>query len=355
MNNQPEQLSLESALERGYTWLRSGNTTAAIDVFTQILRQAPHANEARRELRSCLGTLAIPDPDAYAERFANSIVHGIDYLNAAIPGWLFAHHVDTAYLADGDDVSRVGRRTEPEAFKQLWDTSIHAQDILYDLSTKANARSTWEALQALLQTATPPTTADSFTIFDDGQLHQAIADGFSRDTVNIVIVGAGCAGLMLANALKMVLGSRVAILITETRVQRPRVKFPYARNWLMEIPLEYFDSTFDDVLTGIFRRTSGGRMTAISLAMFETLLLLSNKTRGVRFLFDHSVDYSFIDKTLSISCLMRAAGGSIHRVIRLTKNHLRYAPTQLLTAFTVPENSSVSLASINTSTSRRLT
>ena len=255
MNNQPEQLSLESALERGYTWLRSGDTTAAIDVFTQILRQAPHANEARRELRSCLGTLAIPDPDAYAERFANNIVHGIDYLNAAIRLAIRIMWTRLIWpmvmMSPASVVEQSQRRSNSSGihlFTHKTSSMTSAQ--------KANARSTWEALQALLQTATPPTTADSFTIFDDGQLHQAIADGFSRDTVNIVIVGAGCAGLMLANALKMVLGSRVAILITETRVQRPRVKFPYARNWLMEIPLEYFDSTFDDVLTGIFRRTT---------------------------------------------------------------------------------------------------
>ena len=127
--------------------LRSGDThrqikPAAIDVFTQILRQAPHANEARRE-PSKLAWARWRYPTLMRTPSGLPIASSTASTTSMRPSPVgYSHIMWTRLIWPMVMMSppSVGRRTEPEAFKQLWDTSIHAQDILYGLSTNASQR-----------------------------------------------------------------------------------------------------------------------------------------------------------------------------------------------------------------------
>ena len=62
----------------------------------------------------------------------------------------------------------------------------------------------------------------------------------SNEKLNILVMGAGCSGLFFANNLKKI-GRLVNILVCENRVQKSRIREPYSRNWLTNLPKFLFD------------------------------------------------------------------------------------------------------------------
>ena len=58
----------------------------------------------------------------------------------------------------------------------------------------------------------------------------------SNEKLNVLVMGAGCCGLFFANNFKKKLGNLINILICENRVQKSRLREPYSRNWLTNLP-----------------------------------------------------------------------------------------------------------------------
>ena len=62
----------------------------------------------------------------------------------------------------------------------------------------------------------------------------------SNDKLNVLVMGAGCCGLFSRTILKKI-GSLVNILVCENRVQKSRIREPYLRNWLTNLPKFLFN------------------------------------------------------------------------------------------------------------------
>lgn len=106
----------------------------------------------------------------------------------------------------------------------------------------------------------------------------------------------------------MGLGDRIDILVIENRIQRPHVKEPYRRHWLTNIRNRTMSGVYDPQVTQLLAEFGNGTHIGGTLAVIETLLLVSNKKLGVRFLFQHDFDLSFI-KDSNTSLVIDASGG----------------------------------------------
>lgn len=120
-------------------------------------------------------------------------------------------------------------------------------------------------------------------------------DHFSQESLNVVIVGAGPVGLFLANALARADREKarrttwqppIRITVFDNRVDHPGVKRPYTRNWQTVPELEDFYNIVDDNVRKIFETVSDEGKFGLPLNAIETLLYLSCRDRGVKFIFD---------------------------------------------------------------------
>lgn len=127
------------------------------------------------------------------------------------------------------------------------------------------------------------------------QPRELIGEHFGQESLNIVIVGAGPIGLLLANALSMLPQRQqrgvlppIRILILEARADAPGLKKPYTRNWQAQLNLLHFRNTIDPRLTKIFASMTEDKdyhdesvlEFVLPLNVIETLLLLSNRDMG---------------------------------------------------------------------------
>ncbi|MEO8495986.1 MAG: hypothetical protein ABI614_13010, partial [Planctomycetota bacterium] len=120
----------------------------------------------------------------------------------------------------------------------------------------------------------------------------AIGRTFAADALNVLVIGAGCAGLTLANALRRALGVRARIVVVENRIFKPNYKRPYARDWLTFIRLDVLEGLVDERVFEVLSRVGDKGYMGVPLNVFETLLLESCKELGVMFLFDQVEDYA---------------------------------------------------------------
>ena len=123
----------------------------------------------------------------------------------------------------------------------------------------------------------------------------------NKETLHVVIVGAGPVGLMLGNALSMLRHQEgdssippIKILFLETRAEAPGIKKPYTRNWQAHLSLLQFRNRIDPRFLKIAAAMtedkddpeSGLSDFALPTNVIETLLMLSNRDLGAaKFLF----------------------------------------------------------------------
>ena len=169
------------------------------------------------------------------------------------------------------------------------------------------------------------TDENSMAFLTPGEL---IRDHFGHDSLNIVIIGAGPIGLILANALTMLPQRQkqgiippIRILILESRADSPGMKRAYSRNWQANLNLLHFRNTVDPRLTRIFASLTEGkddyqtsqREFVLPLNVIETLVLLSNKDMGAtKFLFGVN-QLDLVDDLKSIPNLV-LVDGTGHRL-----------------------------------------
>lgn len=132
-------------------------------------------------------------------------------------------------------------------------------------------------------------------------------------TLNMVIAGGGPVGLYLANAIATAFPpSLVRVVVVESRVFLNGTKRPYARQWPTDISFNRFEGSLDPHLLQVFRSLSVRCYSAdchlyiidhdsdphhkytlrTEINIMETLLLLSCRSKGVRFLYRETPDYS---------------------------------------------------------------
>ena len=138
------------------------------------------------------------------------------------------------------------------------------------------------------------------------------------------------------NNLKKI-GRLVNILVCENRVQKSRMREPYSRNWLTNLPKFLFTKKIDRNVTEVFDWFSHGDYIGVKLNMLEILLLQSCKNNNVKFLFNQS-PYDDLIKEPNIDILVDATGGKIYKYYsnHKEKHILLKIPTnkkRLLTVF----------------------
>jgi len=151
---------------------------------------------------------------------------------------------------------------------------------------------------------------------------------FTKDTINIIIIGGGPVGLFLANALTILPQKtlfatlpEIKIVVFENRIDNGKEgrKLPYSRTWMTGINkdvLAYIDEQLQDLFQILFDET-----ITLPINFWETLLLLSNRKNGVKFIYGSSIkDYEqYFQHTPNL--LMFDATG--HRLQKLERNSLQ--------------------------------
>ena len=172
----------------------------------------------------------------------------------------------------------------------------------------------WDFLRDLIYTPRCTTRFDSRVKCEEGTVPdmttapseaESILEGhFAQDTLNVVVVGAGPTGLFLANALAEANGlwskawrPKIRVVVIENRCEASGVKQGFVRNWQTIPPVEGMVQAIDARVGAIFSGIAYSDYFALPLNALETLLLLSSRDLGVKFLYGNLTEYtSFLAK-----------------------------------------------------------
>jgi|GEM_PF-5957672 len=113
-----------------------------------------------------------------------------------------------------------------------------AQDLLEQLDTSEDAAAVERSVDTLVVSNEAAVIRDDYFAVSDDALCEQVCTGFNSDRFNLVIIGAGPVGALLASALKRELGDCIDILLIESRISSAHHKQPYNRRWQVNIPLQ---------------------------------------------------------------------------------------------------------------------
>lgn len=209
----------------------------------------------------------------------------------------------------------------------------------------------WRALEELASEPRCTTRMDSRTNCTGSEpsttsVNTVLDDHFRNDTLNVVVLGAGPVGLALANALTelehrgslwgVAQGSshtkrplfRAKVAIFENRVVHSGHKKAYERKWITHMMMKHLDGVVDQRVAklvssinfehdyGPIDVPSNVDIVTFPLNMLETILLLSNRERGVRLIYD---DYRQFEEYLTAIPNVVVIDASGHRLKPLQK------------------------------------
>lgn len=200
-------------------------------------------------------------------------------------GWRYVATVDNRFVSTtvrrrALRTSRPATRTRDEP-----DDLIHAATHhLARVFEASSAEAKYAVLEELTVLDTPALTLDA----DRGETFT------DRRLLNVVIVGAGPIGLLLASALKVTLHDHVDVLVLDNRVSAPHRKHPYERRWVTNIPHAVIAPLVEPEVASLFASIGGSTHIGATINILETVLLLSCRRLGVRFRFTETTDLSFV-------------------------------------------------------------
>jgi hypothetical protein len=158
-----------------------------------------------------------------------------------------------------------------------------------------------------------------------------------QNTVNIVVVGGGPIGLYLANTLtqipiilqqkwwsakKLDLAAteepvlpKFRIVVFENRVAAEGHKLPYTRRFDTDVP-PGMPGTMDRRVLNVFNALHHGRTVTVPINVWETLLLLSCRDLGVKFIYGDIEDFEEYLVELDNLIMFDASGHRLQPLIR---------------------------------------
>ena len=232
-------------------------------------------------------------------------------------GWRYALTVDSHFLNKFDNQIYNPKNNYADVITntkddfQLEKPQLSETEIISNILKQSDLISRWSYVQRLVSNHWSATISDSFSHLNEAQYLASIIKYLSGNTLNVVILGAGCTGLLLANSLKISLGNKIKILLVENRVIQQGIKKPYNRRWITNIDLNSISETIDPVISRIFKEFGSNNFMGATLDVFESLLLLSCKQIGVKFYFNNSDDISFLKQT-NTHMIFDATGGNLN-------------------------------------------
>jgi hypothetical protein len=289
----------KQSLEFASQLFERGDILAAKREFVSILMRQPNNRIARIGLRRCVQaqTQTLDQRDLYIKRVIDHIRSPNYFFYDAVDGWLYTHLIDETFMDHRLNKLPPPSRSNssPIAAGQLAQTSAEA--MLIQLLETTDVKSLYRALYTLTLSDESAMLLDSFPTVPESELKKTLSDQFSEDTINLIILGAGPIGLALANGLKGALGPKIKILIIENRVEAKHRKKPYAREWLTAISTNILSGFLAPEVLKLLETVGDNGYMGVPINIFESLLLLSNKALGVKFLFQRDYDLSFIRET----------------------------------------------------------
>jgi len=238
-----------------------------------------------------------------------------DIIMAAASGWQYSKTLDGRFIEPSLNLeskkSLLEEYTEDYFFKKNEkNQNLLFNDHLSRLKNLQHLPEKWDYAGSLVRGEPQEILFDSYRNIQKKFLKRALTKSVNGNDLNIVILGAGCIGVALANALKMGLGEKVNILIIENRVYERHLKKPYRRKWLTHIPVHLLTGVFDPDVVSILEGFGTNGYIGAKLNLIETLLMISSVKLGVKFFFDPDYDLSFIEKT-NTHIIFDATGGKL--------------------------------------------
>lgn len=306
-----QTVSVEFAIQQGNLLLAQGNTTAAQQIYSQILNQFPDLQAPRIALKSILNHQVDEVTTTGINRSVDALKHTSYFKQEAVKGWAYTLVIDHHYI-HGDfqklDNSRQHKAKNDGTFDKDEITPGYDPGLYFPLIKQIrDLHERFAYLNELTQEKTRSILADSFDETASEDMENEVRQVFSQQAMNVVILGAGLTGLALANMLKNTFKDKINILLLENRVFAQHYKKPYSRNWLTNIPLSLLLGVMDKELTDVLGSLGTNGYIGAPINIFETLMLLSCKTLGVKFLFRKSADISFL-KEADLDMVFDATG-----------------------------------------------
>ena len=227
-------------------------------------------------------------------------------------GWVYALSYDKEYLIETLKLKETYKRNLKQKKKDFKLKNSNSNfDIFEQLYRLGTIKEKWNYIKEVNTLRSLKVFKDSFGNEKDKTALQLARKFFSsNEKLNVLVMGAGCCGLFFANNLKKKLGNLINILICENRVQKSRLREPYSRNWLTNLPKFLFDKKVYSDVSEAFNWFSNGDYIGVKLNMMEILLLQSCKNNDIKFLYNKN-SYDDLIKEPKIDLLVDATGGKI--------------------------------------------
>jgi Flp pilus assembly protein TadD len=233
---------------------------------------------------------------------------------ASLRGWLFFTQIDYRFFESQLTRYPIQRRvTQWQSYSESIDVNQAAAEHLARISQIEDVSAQNAALEELTLLNTPSLTQDSFAGLAERECEQAVTQFISGEKLNLVIVGAGPIGLVLASAFKVALGNNVNVLLVENRVSSLHHKLPYERRWITNIPHRLLKGLVDKTLSDIFAKIGDGHYIGCTINILESLLLLSCRQMGVKFLFTDKPDFAFLQNS-NVQLIFDASGNRFQQI-----------------------------------------
>ena len=163
--------------------------------------------------------------------------------------------------------------------------STSAEQLLCELPVEGPVIELAESLDLLNNLPESALLCDDYSHVAEDQLHAILGNSFILGRFNLVIIGAGPVGVLMAASLKKSLGQNIDILLIESRVSTAHLKKPYNRRWQTNIPQSLIDHMLHPIAARACARTGDGHFIGVDICSLESLALLSARAAGVRCLF----------------------------------------------------------------------
>lgn len=236
---------------------------------------------------------------------------------SAAQGWEYAARIDRPFLWDSTD-------HQNSAPAQGLPKDTLRKTIQFGNSSELQPRSTESLLDDLLNlvrndpdralfhieklcnTSAPELFLDNYFSLGLNQFYKDISDFFRK---KIIIFGAGPVGLSFANMIKQKRPD-LDIYMIEKRIYQSGFKKRYTRNWATHLPHSIYADRIDSRVSELFKIAGNDHYIGGKIYIIESLLLLSCKENGVRFIFDE-LDYKKLCATAKSAVFFDATGGRL--------------------------------------------
>ena len=262
------------------------------------------------------------------EQFYQNITTRI--VSDAAVGWLFADSFDKHFM-EGDPLREMPKKEEHLLKnKSVASTNeqnvfqLNSSQILKKLNAEKSILKKYNYLKKLVNSDDVNIVNDSFKEDTKADLGRAIEKTFDIESLNLVIIGGGVCGLFLANSVKNWFGNRANVLVLDNRSRHSNTRESFKREWLTHIPANFFKIGNPTNIQSLMECFGTNGLIGIPINILETILQLSCKDQGVKFLFSEIFDYSNLSNNI-IDLVFDATGGRLKECSYLAPNSTELA------------------------------